>query len=165
MKTHFLRRISTRYFLPGVLLIATGVFLSTIALNTNGSDELAHTHSDTTISDPSTSEKQSPMLTWKDILALAQNGNPEPDRKVVKTEAEWKAHLTEEQFYVMRKKGTERPFSTEMCSRFEPGIYACAGCGTPMFDSETKYQSGTGWPSFSLPLKNNVVSYVMDNTL
>jgi len=165
MKTDSLKSLTTRYFIPGLLLVALGMFLSTIVANTSGSVDMSNTISDTSISVPSTSETQSPMLTWKDIIALAQNGNPEPDRRVVKTEAEWKTHLTEEQFYVMRKKGTERPFSTEMCSRFEPGIYACAGCGTPMFDSETKYQSGTGWPSFSLPLKENVVSYVMDNTL
>lgn len=104
------------------------------------------------------------VLTWKDVMALAKNGNKKPDRRVERSEAEWKKVLTEEQYYVMRKKGTERPFSSEMCSRFEPGIYACAGCGTPLFDSATKYQSGTGWPSFSLPMKDNVVSYIMDNT-
>lgn len=104
------------------------------------------------------------VLTWKDVMALAKNGNKKPDRRVERSEAEWQKVLTEEQYYVMRKKGTERPFSSEMCSRFEPGIYACAGCGTPLFDSATKYQSGTGWPSFSLPMKDNVVSYIMDNT-
>lgn len=104
------------------------------------------------------------VLTWKDVLALAKNGNKKPDRRVERSEAEWQKVLTEEQYYVMRKKGTERPFSSEMCSRFEPGIYACAGCGTPLFDSATKYQSGTGWPSFSLPMKDNVVSYIMDHT-
>lgn len=165
MKTESLKRFTTRYFIPGAILIALATVLSTMTFNSSGSNELSNSTSHNTISDTSTSEMQSPMLTWKDILALAQKGNPEPDRRVVKTEAEWKAQLTDEQFHVMRKKGTERPFSTEMCSRFEPGIYACAGCGTPMFDSETKYQSGTGWPSFSLPLKDNVVSYVMDNTL
>lgn len=104
------------------------------------------------------------VLTWKDVMDLAKNGNKKPDRRVERSEAEWQKVLTEEQYYVMRKKGTERPFSSEMCSRFEPGIYACAGCGTPLFDSATKYQSGTGWPSFSLPMKDNVVSYIMDNT-
>lgn len=104
------------------------------------------------------------VLTWKDVLALAKNGNKKPDRRVERSDAEWQKVLTEEQYYVMRKKGTERPFSSEMCSRFEPGIYACAGCGTPLFDSATKYQSGTGWPSFSLPMKDNVVSYIMDHT-
>lgn len=104
------------------------------------------------------------VLTWKDVMSLAKNGNKKPDRRVERSEAEWQKVLTEEQYYVMRKKGTERPFSSEMCSRFEPGIYACAGCGTPLFDSATKYQSGTGWPSFTLPMKDNVVSYIMDNT-
>jgi len=165
MESNTFKRLTTRYFIPGAILMAFVVYFGTMASNTVTPTDLLNSISTDTITRTSTSETQSPMLTWKDILALAQKGNPKPDRKVVKTEAEWKAQLTEEQFYVMRKKGTERPFSTEMCSRFEPGIYACAGCGTPMFDSETKYQSGTGWPSFSLPLKDNVVSYVMDNTL
>jgi peptide-methionine (R)-S-oxide reductase len=110
------------------------------------------------------SETSNQVLTWKEVMTLAKKGNKKPDRRVEKSDAEWKKYLTEEQYYVMRKKGTESPFSTEMCSRFEPGIYACAGCDTPLFDSATKYQSGTGWPSFSLPLKDNVVSYILDNT-
>jgi peptide-methionine (R)-S-oxide reductase len=117
-----------------------------------------------TFMEQDTQDTTSPVLTWKDVMALAKNGNRKPDRRVEKSDADWKKTLTEEQYYVMRKKGTERPFSTEMCSRFEPGIYACAGCGTPLFDSATKYQSGTGWPSFALPLKENVVSYIMDNS-
>lgn len=117
---------------------------------------------ETTLEQPMQTDQT--VLTWKDVLALAKNGNKKPDRRVERTDAEWQKVLTEEQYYVMRKKGTERPFSSEMCSRFEPGIYACAGCGTPLFDSATKYQSGTGWPSFSLPMKDNVVSYIMDNS-
>lgn len=111
-----------------------------------------------------TSTDPKPAITWNQILQYAKKGNPAPDRRVVKTDKEWKEILTEEQFYVLRKSGTERPFSSEMCSKFEPGTYACAGCGTPLFDSTTKFDSGTGWPSFGQPLKNNVVSYILDES-
>jgi methionine-R-sulfoxide reductase len=102
------------------------------------------------------------MIRWPEILNLAKNGNPAPDRKVVKTEGEWRSQLTEEQYYVTRQAGTERPFSSEMCSLFEPGIYACVCCETVLFDSTEKFESGTGWPSFTQPLASNVVAYHFD---
>ena len=102
------------------------------------------------------------MLNWNDLLAFAKNGNPEPDKKVVKTDAEWKAQLTEEQYRVTRLKGTERPHSSELCSLFEPGIYACVCCDTLLFDGSEKFESGTGWPSFTQPIKENAVGYIKD---
>ncbi len=66
------------------------------------------------------------MLKWPDVLNLAKGGNPAPDRKVVKTDAEWRAQLSEEEYHVTRQAGTEGAFSSEMCSLFEPGIYSCA---------------------------------------
>jgi len=79
------------------------------------------------------------MLTWPDILNLAKNGNPAPDRKVVKTDAEWREQLSDEEYHVTRQAGTERAFSSEMCSLFEPGIYSCLCCETVLFDASEKF--------------------------
>jgi peptide-methionine (R)-S-oxide reductase len=68
--------------------------------------------------------------------------------KIVKTEAEWRAELTPEQYRVLRQQGTEAPFTGEYDEVFEPGTYLCAGCGAQLFDSESKYNSGCGWPAF-----------------
>lgn len=105
------------------------------------------------------------MLKWDDILAFAKNGNPTPHRTVTKTEAEWREQLTEEAFLVTRKSATERPFSSEMCSLFEPSLYGCVCCGTTLFDAREKFESGTGWPSFTQPVDENDVSYHADASL
>jgi len=68
--------------------------------------------------------------------------------KFVRTDDQWREHLTPEQYYVLRQKGTERPHGNEFDRHFEPGIYACAGCGQELFHSDTKFQSGCGWPAF-----------------
>jgi peptide methionine sulfoxide reductase msrA/msrB len=104
------------------------------------------------------------MLKWNDVLNFAREGNPEPDRTVTKSDEEWRKQLTEEQYQVTRLKGTERPFSSEMCELFEPGNYACVCCGTLLFDSAGKFDSGTGWPSFNQPVKDNAIAYHEDRT-
>ena len=76
-------------------------------------------------------------------------------RKKLSSE-EWKEKLSEEQYRVLREKGTERPFSGEYDSFFEDGVYECAGCGQVLFDSESKYDSGCGWPAFSEPEESSV---------
>ena len=68
--------------------------------------------------------------------------------KVTKSEQEWREQLTSEQYEVLRRHGTERPFTGEYVNEKTPGMYACAACGTDLFDSDTKFDSGTGWPSF-----------------
>jgi methionine-R-sulfoxide reductase len=103
------------------------------------------------------------MLKWNDVLAFAKNGTPAPDHKVVKTEAEWRKQLTPEQFLVTRQAGTERPFSSPMCSLLEPGKYACLCCDTLLFDASEKFESGTGWPSFTQPVKENAIAYHLDS--
>jgi peptide-methionine (R)-S-oxide reductase len=103
-------------------------------------------------------------MTWKDVLTLATTGNLEPDVRVEKTEAEWKQLLSPQQFYVTRQKGTERAFTGAYCAAHEPGLYTCCCCGTKLFDSRQKFESGTGWPSFTTPVQQNVIKYVLDNS-
>ena len=104
------------------------------------------------------------MLRWIDIIKFATQGNPAPDRRDDRSEAEWEKILTTPQFEVTRLKGTERPFSSEMCGLFEPGKYACVCCGTLLFDAGEKFESGTGWPSFTQPIKENAVAYHRDDS-
>jgi methionine-R-sulfoxide reductase len=104
------------------------------------------------------------MLKWNDVLRLGKSGNLPPDRRVVKTEPEWRAQLTAEQYRVTRQAATERPFSSEMCSLFEPGIYGCVCCDNLLFDATEKFESGTGWPSFTQPLKDNAIAYHTDTS-
>ena len=84
--------------------------------------------------------------------------------KVTKTNAEWKQQLTKEQFRVTRKKGTEKAFSGEYADSKTPGTYQCICCGTDLFDSEDKFDSGTGWPSFTKPADENNVASESDNS-
>lgn len=84
--------------------------------------------------------------------------------KVVKTEEEWKAILTPEQFKITRQKGTERAFTGKYWNNKEKGVYTCIACGTPLFSSETKFESGTGWPSFWTPIHPANVAEAPDNS-
>ncbi len=84
--------------------------------------------------------------------------------KVSKTDAEWQQSLTPEQFQVTRKKGTERAFTGKYYANKTPGLYQCVCCGADLFSSETKYESGTGWPSFWAPLENAPVGTEDDNS-
>ena len=104
------------------------------------------------------------MINWNDVLNYASKGNLTPPRRVEKTDAEWKAILTPEQYRIMRRKGTEASFSGELCSRYEPGKYTCACCGTELFDSTIKFDSRTGWPSFTQPIQDNVIKYTKDTS-
>ena len=85
--------------------------------------------------------------------------------KIVKSEDEWRNQLTPGQFAVCRKKGTERAFTGQYWDNHEPGIYKCVACGTPLFSSETKYESGTGWPSFYEPVDPQNIGTEEDNGL
>ena len=104
------------------------------------------------------------MLTWKNIEDFVKNGVSAPENKVIKTEEEWKKLLSDDIFFITRQSGTEHAFSSEMCSRFEPGIYACTCCGTLLFDASEKFDSQSGWPSFTQPLKENAIAYTADTT-
>jgi methionine-R-sulfoxide reductase len=104
------------------------------------------------------------MLNWADVLKMADHGNPDPSRRVEREDDEWRTRLTPDQYRVTRRKGTERPFSSEMCSLFEPGLYACVCCDTLLFDSEEKFESDTGWPSFTQPIEPRAVAYHGDDS-
>jgi peptide-methionine (R)-S-oxide reductase len=89
-----------------------------------------------------------------------------PDEQPLpRTEAEWRERLTSEQFEVLRNKGTERAFTGEYAFSKEDGVYRCAGCGAELFSSETKYESGTGWPSFWQPIDSDAVELHEDKSL
>ena len=84
--------------------------------------------------------------------------------KVVKSDDEWRRQLTDEQFHVTRKKGTERAFTGAYWDTKQDGVYACVCCGQPLFDAHTKFDSGTGWPSFWQPLGQENVTLKDDRT-
>ena len=84
--------------------------------------------------------------------------------KISKPESEWQKELSPDQFYVARKAGTEPAFTGKYYKTKDPGMYACACCGQPLFSSETKYESGSGWPSFYQPVDKNAVEEHSDIT-
>ena len=85
--------------------------------------------------------------------------------KIKKTEEEWREQLTPEQYWVTREHGTERAFTGKYWDNKEQGVYRCVACGTPLFSSETKYDSGTGWPSFYAPIDHQNVETEEDRSL
>ncbi len=86
------------------------------------------------------------------------------DEKIIKTEDEWKKILSPEKFIVLRKKGTERAFTGKLYHNKEKGVYLCGGCGLELFTSDTKYESGSGWPSFWEPISPSKVETVVDRS-
>ena len=104
------------------------------------------------------------MLTWDDVINYARTGNLQADQRIEKTPEEWVELLTDEQYRVTRQQGTESPFSSSLCHLFEPGQYACVCCGTLLFDASEKFDSGTGWPSFTQPVEQNVIAYHEDRS-
>ncbi|MEZ5047187.1 MAG: peptide-methionine (R)-S-oxide reductase MsrB [Chitinophagaceae bacterium] len=104
------------------------------------------------------------MLNWNNVLQFANSGNPTPDRRVEKTKEEWKNILSHEQFRITRAHGTEAAFSGEHCNSYESGKYSCICCDNLLFDSNEKFNSGTGWPSFTQPAKENAIKYIKDGS-
>jgi peptide-methionine (R)-S-oxide reductase len=88
---------------------------------------------------------------------MAQTSEKTVQKKIEKTDPEWRAQLTPEQYHITREKGTEAPFSGALYHNHEDGAYHCVGCGAELFKSDTKFESGSGWPSFYLPANSDAV--------
>lgn len=98
-------------------------------------------------------------ITYTEAMSDSQN-----NEKVVRTEEEWKNRLSSEEYRILRKKGTEIPFINEYNSNEETGVYVCKACGQPLYHSDTKFKSGTGWPSFYAPIDEDAVDEKEDNS-
>lgn len=103
-------------------------------------------------------------LTWRGVMQHARSGNPPPPRRLELDDAQWRQRLSPEQYRVARQKGTERAHSSSMCALFEPGRYGCVCCGTELFDASTKFDSKSGWPSFTQALAPGLVAYHDDSS-
>ncbi|MEO6940942.1 MAG: peptide-methionine (R)-S-oxide reductase MsrB [Candidatus Kapaibacterium sp.] len=99
-------------------------------------------------------------VTTKHNFSLA--GYPKSTEIVHKTDAEWKASLNSDQYSVLRQEGTERPFTGALLGEHRVGVFTCAACGNPLFSSDTKFESGTGWPSFYQPIEKGRVREIKD---
>lgn len=102
------------------------------------------------------------MMNWNDVIEFSNTGNLDPDKRVEKTEEEWKSILSPEQYRITRLKGTESAGSGALCNAHDAGKYSCICCGTLLFDSTIKFESGSGWPSFTQPIKENAIKYHKD---
>jgi peptide-methionine (R)-S-oxide reductase len=104
------------------------------------------------------------MMNWNDVIKYSNKGNVDPDKRVEKTEEEWKSILTPEQFRITRLKGTEAAGSGALCNAYDAGKYSCICCDTLLFDSTIKFDSSSGWPSFTQPIKVNAIKYHKDTS-
>lgn len=104
------------------------------------------------------------MLRWLDIIKFINKGNLNPEFREEKTNEQWKAILASDVYEITRNHKTESAFSSEMCTIFEPGNYDCACCNNPLFDGNEKFESGSGWPSFTQPVRENAIAYIKDKS-
>lgn len=98
------------------------------------------------------------------LSSCAQNDTVEEEYEIQKTDAEWKEQLSKEEYHILREKGTERAFTGEYWDSKADGIYHCAACNNPLFDSKTKFKSGTGWPSYYEPISEDNVVEISDRS-
>ena len=104
-------------------------------------------------------------MNWNQILQTIKNGNAKPKRRVEKTQIEWASLLPQNVYGITREKGTESPYSDASCTLFEKGVYTCACCQEPLFNSAIQYDSGSGWPSFTAPITDATIKYLEDYSL
>jgi len=156
--------MNRRYFLSSSIALGAVVGLSRLPLaamlsqkGTRVGDEISKGI------DSQSSPQPSPLPKGKGVNT--DTSKSKGIKKVIKTDAEWKSQLTPEQYNVMRQKGTEAPYSSPLNDIHDAGIFECAACELPLFSSATKFNSGTGWPSFWAPLKKENVREEVDNSL
>lgn len=125
----------------------------TLTIGCSKSNEGVHVHS------------QQATLAAEKTLQADQADTTKKEYEVVKTEEEWRELLTSGEYRILRDRGTELPFINEYYDNKTEGVYYCGACGQPIFTSETKYKSGTGWPSFWQPIKPSVIGEKEDNSL
>ncbi|QCR22078.1 peptide-methionine (R)-S-oxide reductase MsrB [Pontibacter sp. SGAir0037] len=104
------------------------------------------------------------MLRWIDVLKFAKYSNPEPFRRVERTEEEWQELLTPAQYQVARQKGTEKPYRNAYCRSYDPAIYSCIGCDSVLFNAIEKYHAISGWPSFKQPVSKSALKFAFDDS-
>merc|ERR1712130_1071283 len=105
------------------------------------------------------------MGNQQQTMMMSNNNNALPEPPVKKTEEEWRKILTPQEYNVCREKGTERAFTGSLYNNHSPGLYNCKCCGEPLFTSDTKYDSGSGWPSFYRPISSDVILELTDNKI
>ena len=104
------------------------------------------------------------ILGLRKEIEMERTSNSVTPEKIEKTDAEWRAQLTPEQYHVLRQKGTERAFTGALTQNHDTGEYMCAGCGAVLFGSDSKFDSGCGWPSFSIPKDSKAIAEHEDNS-
>ncbi len=150
--------------ITGKPMANTGTVLITVVVAAGwmviGCGDGARTVAEPARSRPAGVEPASERQRTPDSKGLGTGGT-----RVVKIEEEWREELTAEEYRILRKKGTERVFSSPLNDVKEAGSFVCAGCGQPLFSSEQKYDSGTGWPSFWAPVDDEAIQTAQDNSL
>src|SRR3954467_3805806 len=101
----------------------------------------------------------------EETMTDANTSNEDAPEHIEKSDAEWRSELSPQQYRVLRQKGTEAPFTGKYWNEHGDGIYRCAACGNPLFDAGTKFESGTGWPSFSQPIQGERIAIEDDRSL
>lgn len=134
-----------------ILLFITTILLTLLSCDSNGQNQSGATQQE--------HENYLNNLTYEEIMSEKTKL-----AKAERTEEEWKDILSSEEFRILRKKGTEIPFANKYNSHYEDGVYVCKACGQPLFHSETKYNSRSGWPSFYAPIEDDAVGDREDNS-
>lgn len=142
----------------GIILTVTFLLFAACSQKNDPTTQ-AHTHLQG--SKASLQVHPSPAIHQPDTVETADTGGD----TITKTEEEWKQILTSKEYRILRERGTEFPFTNEYWDNEKEGIYYCAACGKPLFSSEHKYKSGTGWPSFWQPIEEDAVEEREDNSL